>query len=193
VRLANSQQQQVFLGWLDIANRYPVRDPRTFSPPGPGRDQEVLFYRIQSAIELVFQRIVVERPNDYVSPRVAEQIADELDAVVNAMVHISRVREVGEFDSHCTSYTARTGASSSSSWRTASMSLLGSRGNRATTCSPTQPPGSRPPTRRRRNPSAAAAGMSPRRGVGDAYRAKISAPSSAESGIVVTGIVRRPT
>lgn len=99
VRLANSQDQQLFLGWPDIANRYPVHDPRTFSPPGQGRDQEVMLYRIQSGIERVFQHIVVEWPTNYISPKVAEQIACELDAVADAMVHISQVREVGEFDS----------------------------------------------------------------------------------------------
>lgn len=99
VRLANSQDQQLFLGWPDIANRYPVHDPRTFSPPGPGRNHEVMLFRVQSSIERVFQHIVVEWPTKYISPKVAEQIACELDAVVNAMIHISLVREVGEFDS----------------------------------------------------------------------------------------------
>jgi len=98
VRLAKSQQQSVFLGWPDIAGQHPAWDPRTFLSPGRGRDQEVLLYRVQHGIDRVFQRIVVEWPQHYISPKFGEQIADDLDAVVEAMIHLSRVRDVGEFD-----------------------------------------------------------------------------------------------
>jgi hypothetical protein len=99
VRLAKSGGRSLFLGWSDIANGHPVWDPRTFLSPGQGQDQEILLYRIQSGIERAFRRIVVEWPNtDITTPKSCQIVADDLDEVVTAMIHVSRVREEGEFD-----------------------------------------------------------------------------------------------
>ncbi len=98
VRLAKSQQRSLFLQWTDIAVGHPVWDPRTFSSPGRGRDQEILLYRIQSGIERAFRQIVVEWPRTHMTEQSARSIGELLDAVVASMIHLSRVRDVGEFD-----------------------------------------------------------------------------------------------
>ncbi|MBJ7337243.1 hypothetical protein [Mycolicibacterium sp.] len=97
-RLARSQRRPLYLGWVDIANWYPVYDPRALVPAGAARDQEILLYRIQHGIERTFQRIVVEWPVGYMSPKIAEQMITDLDAAVAAMLHLRLVREHGEFD-----------------------------------------------------------------------------------------------
>jgi len=98
VRLARSQERSPFLQWTDIAVGHPVWDPRTFSSPGRGRDQEILLYRIQSGIERAFRQIVVEWPRTHMTEKDARSIGELLDAVVAGMIHMSRVRDIGEFD-----------------------------------------------------------------------------------------------
>ncbi len=97
-RLARSQRRPLYLGWIDIANWYPVYDPRTLVPAGAARDQEILLYRIQNGIERTFQHIVVEWPVGYMSPKIAEEMVADLNGAVTAMLHLRRVREHGEFD-----------------------------------------------------------------------------------------------
>lgn len=98
--LARSQQQYPFLQWSDIGVHHPIWDPRTFLSPGPGQDQEVLLFRVQSSIDRAFRRLVVEWPRSEarMSASMCQDIIDDLDAVVRAMINLTRVRQVGEFD-----------------------------------------------------------------------------------------------
>lgn len=97
-RLARAQGRPLLMGWVDIANWHPVYDPRTFVSTGTARDQEILLYRIQHGIERSCQRIVVEWPVDYMSPRVAEEMTADLEVMVQAMIYLRRARANGEFD-----------------------------------------------------------------------------------------------
>ncbi|MHA3024341.1 hypothetical protein ACXPWS_29210 [Mycobacterium sp. BMJ-28] len=97
-RLARAQKRPLYLAWIDIANWHPVHDPRTFVSKGIAQDQEILLYGIQHGIERTFQHVVVEWPIEYMGPKVAEEMAANLDAAVQAMLHLRKVRQHGEFD-----------------------------------------------------------------------------------------------
>ena len=97
-RLADSQQQYPLLQWSDIAIHHPAHDPRTFLSAGPGRDQEVLLYRVQGGIDRAWRQIVEQWPDVWPTKRECHTMLAGLDAVVHAMANLTRVRDLGEFD-----------------------------------------------------------------------------------------------
>lgn len=99
-QLADIERRHPVLSWSEIAIYHPVRDPRSFLTQGEDRDQEILMYRTQGEMERAFVSIVHSAtesdfggdPLSWVSG-----VAGELDAVLRAMIHLSRVRRVGQF------------------------------------------------------------------------------------------------
>ena len=97
-RLAISQRRNPLLSWSDIAIRHPTNDPRSFLASGNVQDQEVLMYRIQSAIERVFRKLLFASwSGQHEAFMAASDAVLELKAVVAAMVYLSKVRTVGQF------------------------------------------------------------------------------------------------
>jgi hypothetical protein len=94
--LARVERRHPVLSWSEIAIYHPVGDPRSFLPPGSDRDQEVLMYRVQAAIERTFKAILDYDPAAVDTSTLVEMNAD-LDCVVKAMVHLNRSRTLGQF------------------------------------------------------------------------------------------------
>jgi hypothetical protein len=98
--IAEVENRNPMLSWSEIAIYHPTHDPRSFLVAGEDRDQEILMYRIQGGMERSFKSILqsVDRgeyranPIDWMS-----DVVSELDAVVRAMIHLSRVRRIGQF------------------------------------------------------------------------------------------------
>jgi hypothetical protein len=95
--LAELDGRYPMLGWSDIAIGHPLDDPRSFLDPSGARDQEILMYRIQSGIERAFKRLVTQWPDARITAAWLSALHADLDAVVAAMTHLTRVREPGQF------------------------------------------------------------------------------------------------
>jgi hypothetical protein len=95
--LAELDERQPVLTWSDIAIGHPIGDPRSFLDRGHARDQEILMYRIQSGIERTFKKFVTEWPDTVVTASWLADLHADIDAVVEAMIHLTRVREPGQF------------------------------------------------------------------------------------------------
>jgi hypothetical protein len=94
--LADIECRHPALSWSDIAIYHPINDPRTFLPPGEARDQEILMYSVQYAVELMFKRA---HEMDWAHPtrRMLFGLVFDLHASLEALIHLSRVRTVGQF------------------------------------------------------------------------------------------------
>jgi hypothetical protein len=95
-KLAQRERRHPTLLWSDIAIYHPINDPRTFLAPGLARDEEILMYRVQFAIEQTFKNIL---ESDWINPNtwsLADLVLD-LDAVLKGIMHYSRARTVGQF------------------------------------------------------------------------------------------------
>ncbi|WP_433726507.1 hypothetical protein ACQP0C_33375 [Nocardia sp. CA-129566] len=101
IELASIEGRHPFLAWSDIASQHPIDDPRTFLAAGEDRDQEILMYRIQNGIEAVFEHILGSVPRRGAPAREVlgwlDSCVGDLDAVVASMIHLSRVRRIGQF------------------------------------------------------------------------------------------------
>ena len=84
------------LSWSDISLYHPVDDPRTFLEPGAARDQEILLYRTQAGIDKTFKALV-EGDYSSLSHTSLEEMSQDMDAVVDAVVYLNRVRNPGQF------------------------------------------------------------------------------------------------
>jgi hypothetical protein len=94
--LAGIERRHPVLSWSDIAIYHPSNDPRSFLSPGPLRDQEILMYRIQGAIERAFRSIIETSRNGFHRDDL-QRNADDLDHVIKAMIHLNKVRTIGQF------------------------------------------------------------------------------------------------
>ncbi len=94
--LADKENRHPNLSWSDISLYHPVDEPRTFLEPSAARDQEILLYRTQSGIDKTFKEIV---EGDYaiLSLDRLSEVVQDLDAVVEAVVYLNRVRTPGQF------------------------------------------------------------------------------------------------
>jgi hypothetical protein len=97
VSLAAVEGRHPILSWSDIAIHHPVEDPRSFLDHGAARDQEVFMYRVQGAIERAFKTIASDWLHEVMSAEWLAEVKADLDAVVSAMAHLTRVREIGQF------------------------------------------------------------------------------------------------
>ena len=94
--LSDKEIRHPNLSWSDIALYHPLKDPRTFLPPGEDRDQEVLLYRTQSGIDAVFKKVTEGGYGEVLLESLSE-MNDDLDATVKATVYLSQVRRLGQF------------------------------------------------------------------------------------------------
>jgi hypothetical protein len=94
--LADIECRHPALSWSDIAIYHPITDPRTFLPPGDARDQEILMYSVQYAVEQMLKRV---HEVDWAWPtrRILFGLVFDLHASLEALIHLSRVRTVGQF------------------------------------------------------------------------------------------------
>jgi hypothetical protein len=99
-RLATAEGRHPLLSWSDIAIYHPLNDPRSFLTNGDDRDQEILMYRIQSSMERV-HKDMIDTAQDGLDGIDAKawmlRTIEGLELVVAAMIHLSRVRRVGQF------------------------------------------------------------------------------------------------
>jgi hypothetical protein len=95
--LATMENRHPVLCWSDIAIYHPIYDPRTFLAPGPARDEEILMYRVQNIVENIFKRII-ESDWNQVTPHMLSDLVLDINAALEAVVHFSRARTVGQFD-----------------------------------------------------------------------------------------------
>jgi hypothetical protein len=94
--LAAIERRHPALSWSDIAIYHPSNDPRSFLGPGSIREQEILMYRIQGAIERTFKSIIETSREGLCQGNLQRNVKD-LDHVLKAMMHLNKVRTIGQF------------------------------------------------------------------------------------------------
>jgi hypothetical protein len=94
--LAHKERRNPALSWSDIAIYHPANDPRSFLAPGSARDQEILMYRVQGAIEETFKQ-ALRTDWSKLTVRMASELVVDLNVVLKGMVHLSKVRSIGQF------------------------------------------------------------------------------------------------
>lgn len=94
--LAGIERRHPVLAWSDIAIYHPISDPRTFLPRGKARDEEILMYSVQNALERLFKGV---HERDWTRPTRHMLIELQLDLKdsLRAIMHYGRVRTVGQF------------------------------------------------------------------------------------------------
>jgi hypothetical protein len=95
-KLADMEWRHPALSWSDIGIYHPINDPRTFLAPSEARDQEILMYSAQYAMELMFKR-VLEIDWTHPTRQMLSDLVFDLNASLKALRHLSRVRTVGQF------------------------------------------------------------------------------------------------
>lgn len=93
---ADMEGRHPALSWSDISIYHPVFDPRTFLGPSSARDEEVLMYATQCAMEQIHKRIL-EQTWSELTPSMLSDLVRDLDASLKGLIHYSRSRTIGQF------------------------------------------------------------------------------------------------